>query len=97
MATNTFHSLEELTSVLAVSILSTPCRSKSLNDSGSIPQELDYANHTAEQMALTEVGYLVVRMLQTFGKIEKRDDDIYRERMGVTLSFADGVKAALYE
>jgi len=52
---------------------------------------------TSEQMALTEVGYTIVRLFQTFSKIEKRDDDIFREKVGITLSMEGELKCALFE
>lgn len=59
--------------------------------------EISLMLNTSEQMALTEVGYTIVRLFQTFSKIEKHDDDILREKVGITLSMEGELKCALFE
>jgi hypothetical protein len=39
----------------------------------------------------------MVRLLQTFGRMERRGDEHFREMVGVTLAVARGVLAALME
>jgi cytochrome P450 len=48
-----------------------------------------------QHKALTEAAYVVVRMLQTYGGIEARDEQPWREHMGLVLSSYHGVKIAL--
>ena len=48
-----------------------------------------------QQYALTEAGYTIVRLLQTFGKIENRDPEPWEEHLGVTLSSHHGTKVGL--
>ena len=55
------------------------------------------ADCLSEQLALTEAGYTMVRLLQTFGRMERKGDEHFREMVGVTLSVAGGVQAALIE
>lgn len=50
-----------------------------------------------QQLALTEAGYTMVRLLQTFGRMESRGDEAFRETVGVTLSVAGGVQAVMME
>ena len=45
---------------------------------------------------MTEAGYTLVRLLQTFGRMEKRGDEHFRETVGVTLAVAGGVQAAMF-
>jgi hypothetical protein len=55
------------------------------------------ADCLSEQLALTEAGYTMVRLLQTFERMERRGDEHFREMVGVTLAVAGGVLAALME
>ena len=55
------------------------------------------ADCLSEQLALTEAGYTMVRLLQTFGRMERRGDEHFREMVGVTLAVAAGVQVALIE
>ena len=55
------------------------------------------ADCLSEQLALTEAGYTMVRLLQTFEKMERRGDEHFREMVGVTLAVAGGVQAGLME
>lgn len=48
-----------------------------------------------QQYALTEAAYTIVRLLQTFDKIEARDAEPWQEHLGVTLSSCHGTKVAL--
>lgn len=45
-----------------------------------------------QQKALAEAAYVVVRMVQSFGGVEKRDERGWREHMGLVLSSFYGVK-----
>ncbi|KAK0645431.1 putative N-alkane-inducible cytochrome P450 [Cercophora newfieldiana] len=48
-----------------------------------------------QQSALVEAGYVVVRLMQHFGRIDARGGQ-FREHLSLTLSHADGVKIALW-
>lgn len=48
-----------------------------------------------QQFALTEAGYTIVRLVQTFGAVEKRDEMPYRECLRVSLSVFGGVKVGM--
>jgi cytochrome P450 len=48
-----------------------------------------------QQYALTEAGYTIVRLLQTFETIENRDPHPWQEHLGVTLSSHHGTKVSL--
>ncbi|KAI9744551.1 MAG: hypothetical protein M1818_002080 [Claussenomyces sp. TS43310] len=50
-----------------------------------------------QTLALTEAGYTTVRLLQTFSKMEHRDNGPYREMVGAVLQHRDGVKVSLTE
>ncbi|CAG8951472.1 hypothetical protein HYFRA_00007388 [Hymenoscyphus fraxineus] len=50
-----------------------------------------------QQFALTEIGYVTVRLVQSFGGIEARGEREWVERLGVTLSSFYGVEVGLYE
>lgn len=49
-----------------------------------------------QQSALIEASYVVVRLVQHFGRIEARGGE-FREKLALTLSHADGVKVALWK
>lgn len=44
----------------------------------------------AENFALMEASYVVVRLLQTFSRIEKGDDKPWKENLGLNLSNKNG-------
>lgn len=48
-----------------------------------------------QQSALVEAGYVVVRLVQQFERLEARGGP-FRESIGLTLSHFDGVKVALW-
>jgi cytochrome P450 len=48
-----------------------------------------------QQFALTEVSYMIVRMIQAFDNIEVRDNEEWKEKLSVTLTSYHGVKVAL--
>ena len=48
-----------------------------------------------EQLALNEASYIAVRMLQTFGGLENRDDMPWEEGLSVNLTPYHGCKVAL--
>jgi len=50
-----------------------------------------------QQFALTEAGYTIVRLLQTFERIESRDVEPWCENLHLTLSSGNGVKVAMFE
>ena len=50
-----------------------------------------------QQFALTEAGYTIVRLLQTFARIESRDPEPWCEGLHLTLSSGNGVKVAMFE
>jgi cytochrome P450 len=49
-----------------------------------------------QQFALTEAGYTIVRLLQTFEKIETRDTMPWVENLHLTLSSGNGTQVALF-
>ena len=48
-----------------------------------------------QQFALTEMGYVTVRLVQSFKGIEARGEMAWVEKLGVTLSSYHGVKVGL--
>ncbi|ETN40159.1 uncharacterized protein HMPREF1541_04435 [Cyphellophora europaea CBS 101466] len=50
-----------------------------------------------QQYALLEAGYVTVRLMQAFKRMESRDEREWREWMTITLSSGVGCKVALYE
>ncbi|KAJ5113103.1 N-alkane-inducible cytochrome P450 [Penicillium angulare] len=50
-----------------------------------------------QQSALVETSYLIVRMLQTFERIEPRDPLPWKEHLAVTMSCQSGCKIALWK
>ncbi|KAF7862662.1 hypothetical protein EAF04_007535 [Stromatinia cepivora] len=50
-----------------------------------------------QQFALTEASYTTIRLLQTFSKIESRDDQPFTEWLTLTLSNKGGCKVAMFE
>ncbi|KAF2497409.1 cytochrome P450 [Lophium mytilinum] len=48
-----------------------------------------------QQFALAEAGYVVVRLLQEFGRLESRDGEPWRERLSITCTGLGGCKVAL--
>jgi hypothetical protein len=44
---------------------------------------------------MTEMAYVVARIVQNFKSIESRDQSEWKERLGVNLSSLNGVKVAL--
>jgi cytochrome P450 len=48
-----------------------------------------------QQYALTEASYTIVRLLQTFGELESRDQNAWVEGYGLTLCSGKGTKVAL--
>jgi cytochrome P450 len=49
-----------------------------------------------QQSALIDASYVVVRLVQHFGRIEARGG-VFRESIALTLSHADGVEVALWK
>ncbi|KAL8755506.1 MAG: hypothetical protein Q9199_003586 [Rusavskia elegans] len=52
-------------------------------------------NCIGQQFALTEASYTTVRLLQEFSGIESRDSQPWTERMGATVTSANGAKMSL--
>lgn len=50
-----------------------------------------------QQYALMEASYATIRLMQTFPRIESRDEREWREWLTITLSSGVGCKVALYE
>ncbi|CAD6443886.1 8d5297c9-8388-451d-a4a1-d950d110eaa0 [Sclerotinia trifoliorum] len=50
-----------------------------------------------QQFALTEASYTTIRLLQTFSRIESRDDEPFAEWLTLTLSNKGGCKVAMFE
>jgi hypothetical protein len=52
----------------------------------------------AEQYALTEAGYVLVRLLQKFDSVENAQPEIIdpRVKSALTVSHADGVRVRLF-
>lgn len=50
----------------------------------------------AEQLALTEASYTILRILQTFRVIEPADEEPWKENSSITLSCASGCRVRLY-
>ncbi|KAF2016991.1 putative P450 monooxygenase [Aaosphaeria arxii CBS 175.79] len=48
-----------------------------------------------QNFAITEAGYVVVRLLQTFGEVESRDEGVWREKLTITCIGAGGCKLGL--
>ena len=48
-----------------------------------------------EQYAIIEASYVLVRILQTFGKIRNCDERVWREKMGLNLFNEHGVLVEL--
>ena len=48
-----------------------------------------------QQKALTEAAYVATRMLQTYARIEAKDERAWREHIGLVLSSYYGVKVGL--
>ncbi|KAL8775618.1 MAG: hypothetical protein Q9209_000114 [Squamulea sp. 1 TL-2023] len=48
-----------------------------------------------QQFALTEASYITVRLLQEFDRIESRDKDVWREKIGLTCTGLGGCKVSL--
>ena len=51
---------------------------------------------TGQNFALTEAAYVVTRLLQTFRRIEARDDRPWLELQTLTMAVRNGVHVALY-
>ena len=49
-----------------------------------------------QQFALTEAGYTIVRLVQSFERIESRDPTPWLENLHLTLSSGNGTKVALF-
>ncbi|KAI4234438.1 MAG: hypothetical protein L6R40_006757 [Gallowayella cf. fulva] len=48
-----------------------------------------------QQFALTEASYITVRLLQEFDRIECRDQEVWREKIGLTCTGLGGCKVSL--
>ncbi|KAL8914793.1 MAG: hypothetical protein Q9171_000629 [Xanthocarpia ochracea] len=48
-----------------------------------------------QQFALTEASYITVRLLQEFDRIESRDPEVWREKLGLTCTGLGGCKVSL--
>lgn len=49
-----------------------------------------------EQLALTEVYYVTVRLMQHFRRVECRDPDAWVEKFATTIFSENGVKLGLF-
>lgn len=80
--------------------LHTPCLSQRLLNHRKLGLLIvDMANVselTGQNFALTEATYVMVRILQTFKRIEPRDDRPWFEFMTLTLACGNGVHCGLY-
>jgi hypothetical protein len=57
-----------------------------------------YTNIPTEQLALTQAGYVTVRLMQRFDAIENRDPDpVVRHDLTLTECSGTGVKVRLHE
>ena len=63
----------------------------------SVPCTMCEADEITEQLALNEVTYVVVRLLQTFGRLEGRDKRPFVEDVAITIQNRNGCKVALYQ
>ena len=50
-----------------------------------------------QQYALLEASYTTIRLMQTFSRIESRDNEPWREWLTITLASGTGCKVGLYE
>lgn len=50
----------------------------------------------AQQLALTEIGYVVVRLVQTFKTLENRDPEPWEELLKMTLVSKNGVQVGMF-
>ena len=48
-----------------------------------------------QQFALTEAGYTIVRLTQTFRAVEQRDETPYKECIRISMSVFGGVKVGM--
>lgn len=48
-----------------------------------------------QRYALTEVGYVLVRMVQSFEKLESRDPGLWEESLALTLCSRNGTRVSL--
>lgn len=48
-----------------------------------------------QQFALTEASYIIVRLLQRFGRLESRDDQPWIEKLSLTATSLNGAKVAM--
>lgn len=49
-----------------------------------------------QQKALTEAAYVIIRLSQRYARLECRDEQPWREHMGLVLSSYHGVQVALF-
>ena len=49
-----------------------------------------------QQLALTEIGYTTVRLMQKYERIESREDQEWKELLKITMCNRNGVKIALF-
>jgi cytochrome P450 len=76
-------------SALSLVLASTPSHASFLSK---------YTNIPIEQLALTEAGYVTVRLMQRFDVIENRDPDpVVRHNLTLTSCSGTGVKVRLHE
>jgi hypothetical protein len=50
----------------------------------------------SEQLAVNETSYLIIRLLQTFSRIESPDDGDLVEEVATTIQNKNGCKVALF-
>lgn len=50
----------------------------------------------AEDFALAEAEYILIRMLQWFEKMEPADEEPWRENLSITLTVASGCRVRLH-
>ncbi len=50
----------------------------------------------AEDFALAEAEYILIRMVQCFEKVEPVDEEPWRENLSITLTVASGCRVRLY-
>ena len=50
----------------------------------------------AERFALAEVSYTIVRLMQSFNRVESRDSGPWEESLGLNCCSKNGVRVALF-
>lgn len=47
--------------------------------------------------ALTEASYAIARILQTYSRLEGKDDEAFVEKLALTMSSLNGAKVGLFK